>query len=170
VPTTVSVAEVLWEGTARTVREATDAWKDEEQGAARAQAASQLVSASLELVSFTESLVARKWDDLFSERITDVEAMGERLERWVETTIHLAEETRQRASVVEAEGYKIEKVAELLARIARLSETKARLTKHWPRFDLAGLEQGLAQAARGEFVDLEEIYREFPELQVKRGS
>ena len=36
--------------------------------------------------------------------------------------------------------------------------------------DPAQLEKGLAQAARGEFVETEEIYREFPELQNKGGS
>src|SRR5690349_20702310 len=91
VPTTVSVAEVLWEGTARTVRDATDAWKDEERGAARALATDLLLQAAVDLVQVTQQLVARTWDELFFERIRDVESTGQRLEKWTETARHLAE-------------------------------------------------------------------------------
>ena len=169
-PTSVSVAEVLWEGTARTVRDATDAWKEEERGAARALATDLLLQAAVDLVQVTQQLVARKWDDLFSERIRDVESMGQRLEKWTETARRLAEGTRELATLVETEGYKVEKVPALEAGIAKLLDTKARLAKHWPRFDPTRLDQGLAQAARGDFVDAEEIGREFPELQIKSGS
>ena len=169
-PTSMSVAEVLWEGTARTVRDAADAWKDEERGAARAAAADQLVHAALELVHVTQHLVLRKWDDLFSERIKDIESTGQRLEKWAETAIHLAEGICDLGAIVEADGYKAEKLPALAGEITRLTEMKARLARHWPCFDPARLEQGQAQATRGAFVDAEEICREFPELQVMSGS
>lgn len=161
----VSVTDVLWEGTARTVREAIDAWQGEEQGTARAKAAEEIVGVAMAMVSVAQHLLMRKWDDLFSERIADVETMGDHLEEVAATTIRLAQQARELASLVEAEGYKVDQVPELLLGIAKLSEMKDRLAKHWPRFDPVRLEQGLAQAARGEFVDREEIYREFPELQ-----
>jgi predicted transcriptional regulator len=160
----VSVAEVLWEGTARTVREATDAWKTEEQGAARAWAMEQLLRNAMLMVTLAHDLLLHKWDDLFSGRIQNVGEMGERLEKTAATAIELAQDTRRLASISEEEGYAFEKIPDLLAAVERLSEMKERLVKHWPRFDPARLEQGLAQAARGEFVDPEEIYREFPEL------
>jgi hypothetical protein len=100
----VSVAEIIWEETARTVRDATGVWKDEEQGAGRALATDQLVHTALELVYAAQHLIMRNWDDLFSERIKDVEAMGHRLEQRAETTIQLAEGPRAFAALVEAEG------------------------------------------------------------------
>lgn len=169
-PTRDSVVEILWEGTAQTVRAATDAWKEEEEGAARARAAEAILRVALSLIALAEHIVTLTRDDLFSERIRDVEATGEHLERCVARTLDIARATHALAGFAEAEGYRFEQVPELVAGIARLSELQDRLARHWPRFDPAHLERGLAQAARGEFVDLEEIYREFPELQNKGGS
>ena len=163
----MTVAEVLWEGTARTVREATDAWKEEEMGAARAKAAEDILRIVLELVSAAQGVLIRKWSDLFAERISDVETMGDYLENVAATTINLAQRARELAGLAEAEGYKFNQLPELDLRISKLSDMKDRLAKHWPRFDPVQLERGLAQATRGEFVDPEEIYREFPELQDK---
>jgi hypothetical protein len=169
VPTSESVTEILWEGTAQTVREATDAWKDEEEGAARANAAEAILRIALDLIYLAERMIARQWDNLFSQRIRNVEAMGDCLQRCALKTIDLARGTHELVGFAEAQGYKFEQTPELLAGIGRLSAMKDRLARHWPRFDPDRLERGLAQAARGEFVDPEEIYREFPELQDKGG-
>lgn len=160
-PTSASVVEVLWEGMAKTLRDATDVWKDEEQGVLRAQATELLLQASLDLLRVTQQLVARKWDDLFSMRIRAVQAAGDHLEQAVATARRLAEGT---CELVDAEAHTVEK-SSLQAELVRLVETQSRLARHWPRFDLSRLEQRRAQAARGEFVEAEEIYREFPELQ-----
>lgn len=167
---TESVVEILWEGTAQTVRAATDACKDEQEGAARVHGVEAILRVALSLLDIAERIITFTWDDLFSERIRDVEAAGDRLERCAATTLDIARAARELVGLAEAEGHRFEQLPTLLAGMARLSEMKERLARHWPRFDPAQLEKGLAQAARGEFVDAEEIYREFPELQDKGGS
>lgn len=169
-PTSESAVEILWEGTAQTVRAATDACKDEQQSAARAHGMETILRVALSLLDIAERILTFTWDDLFSERIRDVETTGDRLERCATTTLDIAKAARELVGRAEAEGHQFEHLPALLAGMARLSEMKERLAGHWPRFDPVQLEKGLAQASRGEFVDMEEIYREFPELQDKGGS
>jgi len=166
----MSATDVLWEGTARAIGEAAEAWKREEESAARATAAEALVRAALGLISITEGIIAHTWDDLFSERIRQVQAMGDHLESFTTQAISVADQMRELALCSETEGHKVEKLPELSEAIERLARAKEALARRWPRFDSEELERGLAQVARGETVGAEEILREFPELQNPAGA
>src|SRR5262249_28287882 len=146
----MSATDVLWEGIARAIAEAVEALKREEESAVRATAAEALVRATLGLISITEGLIARTWDDLFSERIRQVQATGDHLESFTEQTIRLGDRMRELALLSETEGHKVEKLPELSEAVGRLARAKEALARRWPRFDPEELERGLAQAARGE--------------------
>jgi len=165
----MSATDVLWEGIVRAIAEAVEALKREE-GAARATAAEALVRATLGLISITEGNIARTWDDLFSERIREVQAKGDHLESFTGHTITLANEMRELALLSETEGHKVEKLPELSEAIGCLIRAKEALARRWPRFDPEEVERGLAQVARGETNGAEEILREFPELQNPGGA
>ena len=162
--------EILWEGTARAVDEATDAWKREEESAARAQGVEDILRGALGMVYFAQRLICFQWDALFSERIRDVRDEGERLKRMAARSLHLANNASALAGLSEAEGYTFGQLPELVEAVDRLKRLEDDLARRWPRLDPEALEKGLAQAARGEFADLTDVYHEFPELQDKADS
>lgn len=165
----MTATEALWKGTVRAVEDAEDAWKREEEAAARAQGAEDILRGSLAMLHFARRDIALQWDALFSGRIRDVQDTRERLQRMAARTISLAEEARKLVGISETDGYSFTQLPELAAALAELVRLRDDLARRWPRFDPDALERGLAQAARGEAADLAEVYQEFPELQGKRG-
>ena len=166
----MTATEALWKGTVRAVEDAEDAWKREEERAARAQGAEDILRGTLAMVHFARREIAFQWEAIFSGRVRDVRDTGERLERMASRTLSLAEDARKLISTGEADGSSFAQLPELTAALDELARLRDDLARRWPRFDPAALERGLAQAARGEFADLAEVYHEFPELQDKTGS
>ena len=166
----MTVTETLWEGTVRAVGEAADAWKREEESAARAQGVEDLLRGTLAMVHLAQRVIALQWDALFSGRIRAVRETGERLDRIATRTISLAGDARALVGISEAEGYSFDQLPDLAAALGELARRNDDRARRWPHFDPDALDRGLAQAARGEFADLAEVYREFPELQDKTGS
>src|SRR5262245_273395 len=99
---------------ARTVSLAMGAWESEEPGTARGNAAEDIVRVALATVGVAQRLIKRTWDDLFSERIVDLETTDSHLENVAGTTLRLAQQACEVAGLVEAEGYKVAQVPELL--------------------------------------------------------
>ncbi|SRR6266542_2342308 len=161
----MSATETLWAGTARTLDEASDALKREEEAAVRASAAEALVRTALLLVSITEGIVANIWDALFSEKVCDVRAEGERLGLMTERAIAVTSGTRDLALTSQEQGYTITGLTELSEGIKRLERAREDLARRWPRLDPEKMDQAAARMARGEFADLSDVYHEFPELQ-----
>ena len=165
----MTVTEALWQGTVRAVEDAEDAWKREEERAARAQGAEDILRATLAMIHFARRAITLQWDALFSGRVRDVRDTGERLERIATRTLSLAGNTRELVGISKTDGHSFDPLPDLVAALDELTRLKGDLTRRWPRFDPEALDRGLAQAARGECADLAEVYHEFPELQDKTG-
>src|SRR5262249_33894439 len=147
------------------LNEAVDAWKRENEAAARAQGPEALVRTALLTVSFAEGVVADLWEALFSNKVRDVRAAGEQLASLIERTIGITNGTRDLALSALAEGYTTAGLVELSEGLKRLERARDDVARRWPRLDPAKMNQATARMERGEFADLSDVYREFPELQ-----
>ena|SRR5262249_41615778 len=160
----MKVDEVFWRGQARVLRETAEAWKEQHDEAAFLLDCEELMGQVLNSHEQFRALVRRVWDGLFSGTLQQVTPVGELMQGLCEETAESVQALLSIARNYQGAGYRVEKAEGLEKALADYRRWETDFKNRWPRFDPAGLEEGLAQASRGEFVDFEEICREFPEL------
>jgi hypothetical protein len=160
----MTATEVLWKGQVRIVQDAVDAWAGEGCGPLSA-AELELLFRVAEVLRDCACMTMRgAWDSLFSGRVRNVQATGERYGRIFDITLRILDTVRREAEAAQI-GQEVSGYKKLLGAVEDVLRLKEDFEARWPHFDPASVERGAAEAARGEFVDFEEICREFPELQ-----
>jgi hypothetical protein len=154
--------EVYWKGQARALRDAAEAWKQDHEEAQSVLKFEAFLDHPLATYQALGKFYRAVWDDLFSGRLAKPLRAG----------IYLREVFGQAALGFEdlldvlhnhqQKGYSIARAGELEQAARDLRAWEADIAARWPRFDPDELRAALEGPA--EFVDPEEIYREFPEI------
>jgi hypothetical protein len=158
----VRVEEIHWRGQARAIEDAAEAWKAEHDFARAVYALEAMLRACLSLSDFIKKAMAAIWEDLFSEKLEDVSGYGERLHRLFRHTLLAFKAAGAAAASARLAGYTVENAEEVVQAETHLRRLYGDFHLRWPHFDLDKLHK--LETTPPEFVDAEDVYREFPEL------
>lgn len=155
-------SEVYWRGQARTIQEAAEVWKEDYEEAQAILQFEASLDHSLATYEAFGKFSQAAWDDLFAGQLVRPLEAGGHFREMAGLLAQAFEGLLSAARGHERSGYGIARAGDLERAARDLRAREADFGDRWPRFDLEELKAILARPA--EFVDAEEIYREFPEL------
>ncbi len=154
--------EVYWKGQARTIREAAEAWQEEHEEAQSILKFEASLDHPLATFEAFRKLYRAAWEDLFAGRLSLPLQAGLSLREMVRLLAQAFESLRDVLRGHERQGYVLARAGDVERAARELRRWEADLDARWPRFDVEALKAQSQEPP--DFVSLEEIYGELPEL------
>jgi hypothetical protein len=153
---------IVWKEQTRFIEDAVESWKQAHEEAMHALELDTVLRVCVVLGDYVRDLVAATWEELFSGKLIGVQERGASFQRAFDQSAEAFAELAIIAREFVESGHELPHYASFVAAHDQLLRLKEDFESRWPRFNAEALESKLAGPA--EFVDPEEIYREFPEL------
>lgn len=153
---------LIWKEQTRFIEDAVETWKLAHEEALRALEWDAVLQVGIVLGDYVGKLMAANWEELFSGQLTDVQEKGASFQHAFDQSARAFADLAVVAREFLEGGHELPHHAPFVAAHEQLLRLKDDFERRWPRFSAEALQTKLAGPA--EFVDPEEIYREFPEL------
>jgi hypothetical protein len=174
------IKNIIYRGQARAVEDAVEAWKlthlakapwrdltagagsssGQDEVAETVKDVEAIVDASLQL---HESLVAwqkESWEAIRSGREKRILALGNSLEKAYQANTDIFKAVSELLDWAKQNGYDVASARLFHERVADLRKLRDRFVAKWPFPKIEEMEEAIAQIARGEGIELEELIRE----------
>lgn len=153
---------IIWKEQTRLIEDAVESWKLLHQEAMQALEVDVVLEMGVVLERYIRKLMAATWEELFAGKLTHVQDRGASFQKAFDQSVQAFADLAAVAGAIVAGGHELPHYSTFVAAHEQLLHLKNDFERRWPRFDGEALRARQAQAA--EFVDPEEIYREFPEI------
>ncbi len=153
---------IIWKEQTRFIEDAVETWKLAHEEALQALELDAVLQVCAVLGDYVRKLLAATWEELFSGKLSKVQETGESFQRCFDRSAGAFAELAAVAREFLDNGHELAHHAPFVAAHEQLVRLKEDFERRWPRFSASELKTKLSEPA--EFVDAEEIYREFPEL------
>ena len=125
----------------------------------RTQDANALVRQALALPDMVERAWASTFDEIFAERIDDLDQAGNQLLAVFDVISVALAEVRDLASQVQSEsGRAVDGLSEVDGAIDRIAQLRDRIFAHWPWFGEEEKAAAVAECERGEGTDADDTF------------
>jgi hypothetical protein len=153
-----SILFPLYRGQIQVLAETVAAWKAEPREVLRVRDVEEIVRACLDYPAMITRLYDAAWDRIRANELDDYMKTGEALRGVVDQTIALLHSIRALAQSPVENGHASKGTAELDKALAQLEGMKQELDQCWPWFRQQHIEEGRAEHAHGECLELEEAF------------
>lgn len=153
---------LVWKEQTRFIEDAVESWKLAHEQAMQALELDAVLQVCTVLGDYVRKLMATTWEELFSGKLTGVQEKGLSFQKAFEQSARAFADLAAVAREFLDSDHELPHHAPFLAAHEQMLRLKTDFDRRWPLFNVEALQTKLAGPA--EFVDPEEIYREFPEL------
>jgi hypothetical protein len=156
---TVKASAAICRGHVRTIEDAVEAWKQDHDDAMKVQDLEQMILVCLFLRNGLRQVHRQVFNHLFAGKVGKTQELG-RVVRGLDASV--LKSFQAVAEVVRwarENGLDVERAGDLDQAIEHVRRLSDDFGRRWPLFDTEQIKEGLAQAARGEFADDEDIQR-----------
>ena len=153
---------LVWKEQTRFIEDAVETWKRAHDEALQALELDAVLQVCAVLGDYIQKRMAVTWEELFSGQLSDVQEQGAYFQKCFEQSVEAFAAMEDVARESRDTGHELSHYPPFVAAHEQLLRLKDDFERRWPYFRADALQAKLAAPA--EFVDAEEIYREFPEL------
>jgi hypothetical protein len=153
---------IIWKEQTRFIEDAVESWKLLHEEAMQALEVDAVLEMGVVLGNYVRKLMSAAWEELFSGQLTNVQAQGASFQKAFNQSAQAFADLADMVRAFADSGHELPHYPPFVAAHEQLLHLKSDFERRWPRFDGEALEAKRNSSA--EYVDPEEIYREFPEI------